>query len=200
VTGVTAAALALALIALAIAAWAFRGFMRAQAAELARSAELQALRGRLGELERQSRPLPGTDRKEKTWELVIGGQAFPIKALPAGEWARAMQDLPDFLFSYAITKTEGRGDLQGPELEKLMSRAQDWIAASHAGEGVRPDLDHLTVPEAMDAIVRISRLNGLDENLAAWFRGRGDPDASASRPNREKVRDQAQPSAGPRPN
>lgn len=199
-TGVTAAVIALALIALASAAWAVRSLVLARAGARARQAELQAVYGRLGELERQSRPLPGIDRGEKAWELTIGGQAVPVKALPPDEWARALQDLPDFLFSYAIAKTESRGDLQGPELEKLMSRARDWITASATGEGVRPDLDHLTVPEAMDAIVRISRLNGLDENLAAWFRERGQPHAAAARQDRKEVRDPAQRPAGSRPN
>ena len=204
-TGVTAASLALALIALAIAAWAVWEKRGARGGERASEADAAALRGRLSELERQARPVPGVDAGEKRWLVTVGGVEAPIRALPPGEWAKALSELPDFLFTYAMAKAKGEGKeaLQEGELEKLTARAREWIAVSlvpAAGEEVRPDLDHLTVPEAMDAIVRISRLNGLDENLAAWFRERLHTDPPRARQDRETVRGAPQHPPGARPN
>jgi len=193
---VIAGGLAIILIALAISAWAVWMVRSVRRHE----AELQQ---RLAELEQKTLPIPGIDQGEKRWALTIGGNPVEIHALPPAEWARALQDLPDFLFSYALAKQGGGSEgMKAEELEKLTARARDWIAASivDTSEGVRPDLDHLTVPEAMDAVVRISRLNGLDENLAAWFRSRGSSDAAASGRDREAVRGKAKRAAGPRPN
>lgn len=128
----------------------------------------KALAERVKALEQSTLPIAGVDQGEKTWTVTVGGEEVELKAMPALEYARALQELPEFLFMYAKRK-EKRENLSEAELETLVERAKRWIEVSSVGE---PRLERLTVPEAMHAVVVISRMNGVDGALSTYFRGR----------------------------
>jgi len=121
-------------------------------------AELAELKARLARLEPTS-GLPPVDG----WQVSVGGEVVALRALTPAQWAIALQDLPGFLFAYAAT--QARGDEASQEvLERLVSTAQQWIVACALTPG-ELHLERLTIPEAVEALKVISRLNGVDTAL-----------------------------------
>ena len=144
---------------------------------------------RVRALEQSTLPIAGVDQGEKTWTVLVDSQEVALKAMPPLAYASALNELPSFLFAYASAKTRGE-DLSGEDLVTLVQHAKSWILVCALDrEGVEPRLERLSVPEAMQAVVTISRLNGLGSQLAAFFQGRLDgPDA---RPHSEALRSAA---------
>ena len=134
----------------------------------------EALLARLDTLEHSTLPIVGIDQDEKSWSITVGGEEVDIQAMPPVDWARALEELPGFLIAHAAAKSENK-EMKPEDLANIFEKAKRWIAACAVGE-VR--LERLTAPEALHAVVVISRLNGMDQHLAAWFRERLGHDAA----------------------
>lgn len=121
-------------------------------------AELAELRARLARLEPVSGlPAPGE------WAVQVGGQSVALRALTPAQWAAALQDLPGFLFAYVAAQERGQS-ADEELLNKLVETAQRWVLACAINPG-EVQLERLTIPEALEAIRRISALNGVDSAL-----------------------------------
>lgn len=126
----------------------------------ARVAELEA---RLAALE----PINGAQSGE-IGTVHVGGKTVRLKPLTPAQWVHALHELPAFLFAYAARETKG---VEPDEelLSKLVTMARQWVVAC-AMDSCAPEL--LTVPEAMNVLREVSRQNGLDAQLAEFFRHR----------------------------
>jgi hypothetical protein len=129
---------------------------REQIAQL--QAELAELRARLARLE----PIPGLPASDD-WSVRVGGQPVVLRALTPAQWAVALQDLPGFLFAYVSAQERGQS-ADEELLNKLVETAQRWILACAINPG-EVQIERLTIPEALEAIRRISALNGVDSAL-----------------------------------
>ena len=158
--------------------------------------ELAALRARVELLESAARPVPGARGASEAEPVVhVGGRPVRIRALPPAEWVRALRELPDFVMMLARARAESaRGQLSEEEatrlLEQAVETARRWITAS-AVPGQEYDLDLLTVPEAEEAVATITRLNGVDDALAEFFRSLREGAAPPPRPGGPPVRGEA---------
>jgi hypothetical protein len=132
-------------------------------------AELQAARVEIERLQ----PTPGTAGAAGSSTVTVGGIAVQLKPLSPGQWYSAMGELPGLLFRYAVA-AEKNEVLEDDDLERAYEIAQNWIKACAITPdgGTAVNVECLTVPEAMHAIVVISHMNGLDEGLARIFRER----------------------------
>ena len=153
----------------------------------------EALLARLDTLEHSTLPIVGVDQGEKTWSVTVGGEEVEVRAMPPVEWARALEELPGFLIAHAAARSEKK-EMKPEDLASIFEKAKRWIAACAAKE-VR--LERLTAPEALHAVVVISRLNGMDQHLAAWFRERLGHDAAG--PGGQTLRGAAQPTSKVQP-
>ena len=131
-----------------------------------------ALAERVKTLEQSTLPIPGVDQGEKSWTITVDSQEVALKALPPLEYARALEELPSFLFAYASREVKGES-LSAEQLEEIVGKAKRWIlACAVSREEVESRLGRLSVPEALHAVVAISRFNGLGQQLTAFFQGR----------------------------
>ena len=148
---------------------------------------------RVKALEASTLAIPGVDQGEKTWTIIVDSQEVALKALPPLEYARALEELPSFLFAYASREAKGE-TLSAEQLEEIVGKAKRWIlVCALEREEVEPRLERLSVPEALHAVVAISRFNSLGEQLAAFFRGR--LEHPHARSGGEALRNDAQPGA-----
>jgi hypothetical protein len=159
--------------------------------------ENAALKEQVAGLENRHDQVPGVASHRKDWYVLVGGERVDLKAIPPAEWLRTLEELPQFLFAFALQKTEGKA-LDGETLEQITDLAKRWIAAC----AVEPDelqLDRLTLPEAEHAVAHIAELNGVTAHLRAWFRKRLAGVAAAA-PGSEELRDAPERPAGDLPN
>lgn len=133
------------------------------------------LEGELVSVKRALKAVPGLPGGEAPAVITVGGQSAKLRPLPAKAWLEALGELPGFLYAHARAQVADE-ELDPEELEKLVLRVREWLRACLAPEDLeRVDLDELTVPEAAHGLGVMARQNGLDENLAAFFRERGVP-------------------------
>lgn len=135
------------------------------------------------ELERL-RPTAGFAGAKGPSTVTVGGVPVQLKPLSPGEWFSAMGELPSLLYRYAVSNQTNTA-LDEDDLEKMYDLAQAWIKACAITPdgGTAVNVECLTVPEAMHAIVIISSMNGLDEGLARIFRERlGTPTVRQDQP------------------
>lgn len=99
----------------------------------------------------------------KEWSFIVGGQELSFTPLSPAEWANAMDDVPALLYSYFDAKSKGA--ITGEQLERVVKEAMPLIKAS----APEADLTYLTVPEALDAIAKISVANGIDKSLGIFI-------------------------------
>ena len=150
-----------------------------------------ALAERVRALEGLTLAIPGVDQGEKSWTITVDSKEVQLKALPPLEYARALEELPSFLFAYASREVKGES-LSAEQLEEIVFKAKRWIlACARDREEVESRLGRLSVPEALSAVVAISRFNGLGEQLTAFFQGR--LEHFDARPGGEALRNDAQP-------
>lgn len=129
----------------------------------------QDLRAELDALQVKQDQAPGVVEDRKDWFVVVGGQRVDLQAIPPIEWVRSMEELPSFLWQFAVDRTASNGQLTEETLNKVLEVAKRWITASAISlEGI--DLDRLTLPEAEHAVSHISELNGVTAQLRTWFR------------------------------
>ena len=131
-------------------------------------ARIQALEAHISSLQSRLDPVPGVDGAKLESAITIGGQSVTLRALPVTDWIAASEEIPAFLIAYFAAGGEN-ANLGEKELETIVSKARDWVVAC-APEGVNIEL--LTVPEAMHALVVIARVNGITDHLANFFQAR----------------------------
>ncbi|ADH63108.1 conserved hypothetical protein [Allomeiothermus silvanus DSM 9946] len=131
---------------------------------------IEELRARVAELEARLaalEPAPGSTSGQPG-EVRVGGQPVRLRPLSPAQWVLALKELPGFLLAYAVQEARG----QEPEealLERLVNTARQWVVAC----AIDPcDPAMLTIPEAQQVLVEVSRQNGLDAQLAEFFRQR----------------------------
>ena len=127
-------------------------------------AELEALKQQI----RSLAPLAGLPLPDESWQVSVGGETVQIRALTPAQWVIALQDLPGFLFTYAANEAAG-GAPQEETLERLIELARQWIIAC-AINPAELRLERLTIPEALEAVKTISRLNGIDAQLGEMLK------------------------------
>lgn len=151
-----------------------------QQAELTAGA-LDALNQRIKSLERAQDAVPGVNEGKKDWSVIVDGQRVALTPMTGADWLEAINELPEFVFAYAQGQAKGQ-PLIGSDLQAVLELAKRWITACAEGE---VNLDRLSIPEAEHAVTRIAELNGVTENLRAFFRERlkavvGNPQDSQS--------------------
>ncbi len=162
-------------------------------------AELRDVREQLAALEAKHDQVPGVTETRRDWFVLVGGQRVDLKAIPANEWLKSLEELPAFLFTFALERTGNPGKApDASTLEQVTSLAKRWIAACAIDPGP-VDLDRLTLPEAEHAVAHIAELNGVTAHLRAWFRKRLEGMAPAA-PDRQIVRGEAERPPGDLPN
>ncbi|GEM47215.1 hypothetical protein [Deinococcus cellulosilyticus] len=102
--------------------------------------------------------------------IRVGGEEVALKPLPPVEWARATQELPEFLLRFAVSQTTPREDISVEQLEEICEKAKRWVQVCAKEEGVK--VEDMTVPEALEAVAVIAQMNGLDAQLMTFFRQR----------------------------
>jgi hypothetical protein len=134
------------------------------------------------------RPVPGVEGATPSeWTVQVGGLAIPIRALTTEQWALAMGELPQYLFTYITTKSNSKLSDE-KQLTEMVGMAQRWILAC-ATQPVA--LERLTIPEAMQALTTISRVNGVDAALRELLRQRLEP--ATPRQNGDALRTATEP-------
>lgn len=160
-------------------------------------AEKAELKDQVAALDAKHDQVPGVMSHRKDWHVLVGGERVDLKAIPPAEWLRTLEELPQFLFAFALQKTAGKAP-DGDTLAQIVEIARRWITAC----AVKPEslqLDRLTLPEAEHAVAHIAELNGVTAHLRAWFRERLAGVASTA-PGGEGVRPAAEQPAGDLPN
>lgn len=160
-------------------------------------AENAELKGQVKALDAKHDQVPGVMPHRKDWHVLVGGQRVDLKAIPPAEWLRTLEELPQFLFAFALQKTEGKA-LDGDTLAQIVDIAKRWISAC-AIDGESLQLDRLTLPEAEHAVAHIAELNGVTAHLRNWFRERLAGMARPT-PGGQGVRPAAEQPAGDLPN
>jgi len=147
----------------------------------------EALSGELAALRASMAAVPGLPGGDTPSAVTVGGVAVTIRPLPPVEWLEALGELPGFLYAHARASVGGE-DVDPSELAGMVASVRRWLRACLRPEDLeRVDLEELTLPEAAHGLGVMARKNGLDENLAAFFRERGV--ASIGRPDVPEVRD-----------
>lgn len=137
--------------------------------------ELAELRAQLARLQ----PVPGQPAAGEEWSITVGGERVQLRALTPAQWAVALRDLPSFLFAYAANAQTGAADQE--VLERLTATAQQWILACALDAGnIR--MERLTIPEAVEALKTISRLNGVDAQLGEMLQKKLQPSTRSTKP------------------
>lgn len=155
------------------------------------------LKDQVKELDARHDQVPGVMSHRKDWHVLVGGERVDLKAIPPAEWLRTLEELPQFLFAFALQRTAGKAP-DGDTLAQIVEIARRWITAC----AVTPDelqLDRLTLPEAEHAVAHIAELNGVTAHLRAWFRQRLAGVASPP-PSGKGVRTAAEQPTGDLPN
>lgn len=142
--------------------------------------------------------VPGVTPGRKDWYVHVGGERVDLKAIPPAEWLRTLEELPTFLFSFAMEKTSPQGALSDKTVTDIAETAKRWIAACAVDpEGLH--LERLTLPEAQHAVAHIAELNGVTAYMRAWFRQRLAGVATPA-PGGEELRGEAERPTGDLPN
>lgn len=155
--------------------------------------ENEALMARLDKLERHYNEVPGITEGRKDWFVLVGGEKVELRALTGEAWIKSLEELPSFLWSFAIEKEQGK-DLEGKDYERIVTLAKDWIKAC-AIEPEEVNLDRLTMPEAEHAVTHIAELNGVTAILRCWFQERLEG-VAATPSDGQKLRTKAELFAG----
>lgn len=170
-----------------------RELLRNENAEL--RAQIQGLTESVRDLAGKHDQLPGVVEGRKDWFVLVGGQRVELKAIPPAEWIRTLEELPAFLFTFAVERTTNPAQAPNNEaLEQITDLAKRWLSVT-AVDPSAMNLDHLTLPEAEHAVAHISELNGVTAALRTWFRQRL-AGLAAGAPGRAPVRGQAQQPPG----
>jgi hypothetical protein len=120
-----------------------------------------------------------TEGAKGEWAVQVGGRSVPIRALTTEQWALAMGELPQWLFSYVLARGKSANANDPKQLAEMSQMAQRWVLACAVGEP--PDISRMTVPESLEALTTISRLNGVDMALRELLRQRLDPSTTGQR-------------------
>jgi hypothetical protein len=118
-------------------------------------------------------PIPGATQGGSV-RIAVGGREVNVLPLPPRLWVSASAELPAFLLTYAASST-GRSPA-AESLELIVSTVTGWLRVCGRHLDGTPltdeDFERMSVPEAGVAMTEIARINGLDENLRAFFQGR----------------------------
>jgi len=149
-------------------------------------AELAALRARLEGLEQAMTPARPVPRER---EVVVGGQTYRIRPLSPKAVLALTGELPGLLFVYLSSG----GKPQPPDevAELLYQKSKEYLAASGVPQEA---LEDLTFFEARDALKTIVEVNGIDLELARFFREQGK--RLSAGPGSQEVRGEAVQSPG----
>lgn len=151
---------------------------------------IEELRARITELEARLaalEPSPGSISGQPG-EVRVGGQVVRLKPLSPAQWVLALKEIPGFLLAYAVQESRGQ-DPEEALLERLVNTARQWVAAC-AMDPCDPAM--LTIPEAQQVLLEVSRQNGLDAQLAEFFRQRL---GEIARPGSQTLRGAPEPDA-----
>lgn len=167
--------------------------LRNENAEL--KAQVEGLTDSVRDLAGKHDQLPGVVEGRKDWFVLVGGERVELKAIPPAEWIRTLEELPAFLFTFAIERTTKPAQAPNNEaLEQITDLAKRWLTVTAIDQGAL-HLDRLTLPEAEHAVAHISELNGVTAALRTWFRQRL-AGVAASAPGRAPVRSAAEQPPG----
>lgn len=162
-------------------------------------AEKAQLEQRIAALDDGYDKVPGVSEHRLDWFVHVGGERVDVKALPAAEWIRTLETLPEFLFAFAMEKiAQPKDELSDKSAQDVTDLAKRWLVAC----AVKPEdleLDRLTLLEAQHAVAHIARLNGVTAYMRAWFRKRLARVAAAA-PGSAELRDAPERPAGDQPN
>lgn len=161
--------------------------------------ENQVLQDRIDALRGKVEVAPGVVEGQKDWFVTVGGEQVEVKAIPPVEWVRVLNELPGFLFAFALEKVKApEKPLSDETVTEIMEVARRWLTAC-AKDPAGLHLERLTFPEAQHVVAHIADLNGVAAYLRLWFRRRLDGVAGGS-PGGEDVRRAPEPAPGDLPN
>lgn len=114
--------------------------------------------------------VPGVVEHRKDWYVLVGGERVELKAIPPAEWIQTLEELPAFLFSFAVERSSKPTTAPSSKaLEEVTTLARRWLTACAVDlEALK--LDRLTLVEAEHAVAHIAELNGVTAALRTWFR------------------------------
>jgi len=101
-------------------------------------------------------------------QVRVGDNTYRLRALRPREWVEFTKELPAFFLTWA-TADMGR-ELTPEDMETLYETAQKWLKASVKGELAEDDLELMSVPQAIEVVREVMRINGADDIVAQFFR------------------------------